>query len=61
MESYNQASKSDLLNIMCEFADFPKEQDFLIFSMKYAMNTVMDEIFQRISFLIPPEINFTSG
>lgn len=31
MKSYNQASKSDLLNIMCEFADFPKEQDFFDF------------------------------
>lgn len=31
MRDFNKASKSDLLNIMCEFGDFPNEQDFFDF------------------------------
>ena len=31
MQDFNKASKGDLLNIMCEFGDFPKQQDFFVF------------------------------
>lgn len=54
MRSYKQASKNDLLNIMCEFADFPTEQDFFDF-----FNNARNEYCQRYS--IPLEEPFETS